>query len=166
MCYVPYQILLQGDSIQMTGGYFTHHWTNPVGRETVHSWLGFHQAIIFLDNEHHVPQHLCIDGSTIRLEFRLVSWQPLLLYSQTKTIMWFICANLGWVGVGSFSRVVVTFNHVGGPFSLFVATTGDVWKIPSFCIWGHVLHVEHISCAITNCGLHHWSILSLLSKTC
>ena len=37
-----------------------------------------------------------------------------------------------WVGVGGFSKVVATFNHVGGSFNLFMATTGDVWIIPSF----------------------------------
>ena len=41
-----------------------------------------------------------------------------------------------WVGVGGFSKVVVTFNHVGGSFTLFMANTGDVWVIPSFRIWG------------------------------
>ena len=29
-------------------------------------------------------------------------------------------------GVGGFSKVVATLNHVGGPFNLFMATTGDV----------------------------------------
>ena len=27
-----------------------------------------------------------------------------------------------WVGVGGFSKVVATFNHVGGSFNLFMAT--------------------------------------------
>ena len=31
-------------------------------------------------------------------------------------------------------------------------------------IWGYELHVEHISCVITNCGQHQWAILSLISK--
>ena len=35
-----------------------------------------------------------------------------------------------------------------------MATTGDVWIIPSFRIWDYVLHVEHVSCVITNCGQH------------
>ena len=54
----------------------------------------------------------------------------------------------GW----GFSKVVATFNHVGGSFNIFMATTRDVWIIPSFPIWDYVLHVEHISCVITNCG--------------
>ena len=29
-----------------------------------------------------------------------------------------------WVGVGGFSKVVATFNHVGGSFNLILATTG------------------------------------------
>ena len=28
-----------------------------------------------------------------------------------------------------------TFNHLGGSCNLFMATTGDVWIIPSFLIW-------------------------------
>ena len=44
-----------------------------------------------------------------------------------------------------------------------MATTGDVWIIPSFRIWDYVLHVEHISCVITNCGQHQWVIPSPLS---
>ena len=31
----------------------------------------------------------------------------------------------GWV-VGGFSKVVATFNHVGGSFNIFMATTVDV----------------------------------------
>ena len=42
----------------------------------------------------------------------------------------------------------------------FIATTGDVWIIPSFRIWSYVLHVEHISCVITNCGQHPFSSLN------
>ena len=65
-----------------------------------------------------------------------------------------------WVGVGGFPKVVATFNHVGRFFNLFMATTGDVWLTPSFRI---VLHVEHISCVITNCGQHQWVTPSPLS---
>ena len=68
-----------------------------------------------------------------------------------------------WVVVGGFSKVVATFSRVGGSFNLFMATTGDVWIIPSFRIWDYVLHVEHVSCVITNCGQHQWVIHSLLS---
>ena len=69
----------------------------------------------------------------------------------------------GAQGWRSISWVVATFNHVGGSFDLFMAATGDVWIIPSFRIWGYVLHVEHISCVITNCGQHQWAIPSLFS---
>ena len=31
----------------------------------------------------------------------------------------------------------------------------------SFWIWDYVLHVEHISCVIMNCGQHQWTIPSL-----
>ena len=69
-----------------------------------------------------------------------------------------------WVEVGGFSKVVATFSHVGGSFNLFMATTGDVWIIPSFfLIWDYVLHVEHLSCVITNCGQHHHPFTSLIS---
>ena len=68
-----------------------------------------------------------------------------------------------WVGVGGFSKVVPTFNHVGGSFNLFMATTGDVWIIPSFRIWDYVLHFEHVSCVITNGGQHQWVIPSPFS---
>ena len=46
--------------------------------------------------------------------------------------------------------------------NLFMATTG-VWIIPSSRIWGYVLHVEHISCVIPNCGQHQWDSPSLFS---
>ena len=59
-----------------------------------------------------------------------------------------------WEGGGGF-------NHVGGSFKLFMATTVDVWMIPSFRIWDYTLHVEHISCVIMNCGQHQWAIPSL-----
>ena len=68
-----------------------------------------------------------------------------------------------WVGVGGFSKVVATFNHVGGSFNPFMVTTGDVWIIPSFRIWGYMLHVERVSCVIRNCGQHQWAIPSLFS---
>ena len=60
-----------------------------------------------------------------------------------------------WVGVGGFSKVVATLNHVGGSCNLFMATAGVVWIIPSFRIWDYVLYVEHISRVITNCGQHY-----------
>ena len=70
---------------------------------------------------------------------------------------------LMWVGVGDFSKVVTTFNHVGGSLNRFSATTKDVWIIPCFWIWGYVLHVEHDSGVIMNCGQHEWIIPSLFS---
>ena len=56
------------------------------------------------------------------------------------------------VGVGGFSKVVATFNHVGGSFNLFLATTGDVWIIPSFriCIMGCMLSMFHVSSRIVD----------------
>ena len=68
------------------------------------------------------------------------------------------------VGVGGFSKVVGTLGHVHGSFNRFMATTGDFWIIPSFQIWGYVLHVEHVSCVITNCCQHQWVIPSPLNS--
>ena len=45
----------------------------------------------------------------------------------------------------------------------FMATTGDIWIILSFQIFGNVLHVEHISCVNTNC--HLFSLNSFLCLT-
>ena len=69
-----------------------------------------------------------------------------------------------WVGVGGFSKVVATFNHVGGSFNLFMATTGDVWVIPSFRMWDYVLHVVHISRVFMNCSQSScWPVYCVLS---
>ena len=46
-----------------------------------------------------------------------------------------------WVEVGGISKLAATFNYVGWLFNLFMATTGDVWIIPSFRNWGYMLHV-------------------------
>ena len=67
--------------------------------------------------------------------------------------------HLQWVGVGGFSEVLATFNHVDGSFNLFI----DVCIIAFFRIWDYVLHVEHVSCVITNWGQHQWIIPSPLS---
>ena len=47
-----------------------------------------------------------------------------------------------------------------GPLIFLSTTTWDVWIIPSFQIWGYMLHVEHVSCVITNHGQHQWVIPS------
>ena len=39
----------------------------------------------------------------------------------------------------------------------------DVWIIPSCRIWDYALHVEHVSCVITNCGQHQCHPLSSLN---
>ena len=46
------------------------------------------------------------------------------------------------------------FQPSGRALKLFSTTTGDVLKIPSFLIRGYMLHVEHVSCVITNGGQH------------
>ena len=50
-----------------------------------------------------------------------------------------------------------------GPLVFSSTTTKDMWIIPSFRIWGYVLHVDPISCVITNYGQHQWVIPSHLS---
>ena len=77
-----------------------------------------------------------------------------------QCIMLYLESTL-WVGVGGFSKMVANFKLVDGSFNLFMTTTWDVWIIPSFQIWDYLLHVEHISCVITNCGQHQWVIPSL-----
>ena len=44
-----------------------------------------------------------------------------------------------------------------GLISFYGHHRGDTWIIPSFRIWGYVLHAEHISCVIMNCGQHPFS---------
>ena len=58
---------------------------------------------------------------------------------QPKSVITLKC-QVG-VGFGGFSKVVATFNHMLGSFNLFMATTENVWIIPSFQIWGYVLNV-------------------------
>ena len=47
----------------------------------------------------------------------------------------------GGGGGGGFSKVVATFNHVGGSFNLSMATSGAVWIIPGLCVvcWAHFM---------------------------
>ena len=63
------------------------------------------------------------------------------------------------LGLGAFLRWwPPSAMWAGHLINLFMATTGYVWIIPSFWIWNYVLHVEHVSCVITNCGQHQWVI--------
>ena len=57
-------------------------------------------------------------------------------HTHTQTGTW----NLG-LGYANFA-ITLTPHH------------RDLWIILSLRIWGYVLHVEHISCVITNCGQH------------
>ena len=68
-----------------------------------------------------------------------------------------------WLGVGGlFLRCGSPSILWAGPFIFSSTTTGDVWTIPLFEFGVmHMLHVEHISCIITNCGQHKWVIPSL-----
>ena len=54
--------------------------------------------------------------------------------------------------------------HVVGSFNIFeVPLPGMSEKFQLFLIWGYVLHVEQVSCVITNCGEHQWVILLSLA---
>ena len=82
-------------------------------------------------------------------------------YFNIKTSSHWYRVSGGWV---SFSKVVATFNHVGGSFKSFQVppTTRHVWIIPFFQIWGYVLHV---SCVITNYCKHQWLTPSRLNSS-
>ena len=58
----------------------------------------------------------------------------------------------------SFSKVVVTFNYVGGSLNCFKYHHWGCLNEPIVQIWDYVLHNEHVSCVITNCGQHQWVI--------
>ena len=81
--------------------------------------------------------------------------EPMLIYYSP--------ALLKWVGLEAFLRWCPPSTMWADPFNLFMAAIGVVWIIPSFWIWGNVLHVEHIWCVITNRGQHQWAIPSLFS---
>ena len=102
-----------------------------------------------------------------QISLRFESWQPWMC--RHHKWCFFLNGHLIFIndshrqrigGVGGFSKVVATFNHVGRSFNICMATTGDVWIISSFC--AH-LHVEHVACVITNCGQHQWVIPSPFS---
>ena len=67
-----------------------------------------------------------------------------------------VCASVGrWVGGCGVSKTV--HGHLGS-FNLFKCHhRGDVWIIPDL-IRGNMLHVEHISCVITDCDQQQWVI--------
>ena len=58
-----------------------------------------------------------------------------------------------WGGGGGLfiTRKLPPFTMWVGLLTFLCATNSGVWTIPSFRIWV-VLHDEHISCVITNCG--------------
>ena len=83
--------------------------------------------------------------------------------NRSLTDHWRVLVPWMWVGVGDFSKVLATFNHVVGSVNLFMATTGDIWIIPSLRILDYILHVTHITCVITNFDQHQWAIHSPFS---
>ena len=122
---------------------------------------------------------------------RLWMWWPLHFISQTRLWMWwpfhFISLTRLWMWLAfhiiSLTRWwmwrISTSFHVGSGWGLFHSwlshsttgvgplifsrtTTGDVWIIPSFRVWGYVLHIEHLQFVITNWDEHQSVIFSLL----
>ena len=65
------------------------------------------------------------------------------------------------VGLGSFSKPVVTCNHVGGSFNFFKYQHWGCLNNTIFQILDYVLHAEHISCVIMNCCQQQWFITFL-----
>ena len=73
-----------------------------------------------------------------------------------------VLLQFGHFRQGAFLWWWPSLTMCAGP-SIFMATTGDVRIIPAFRIWGCVLHLEHISCVITNWSQNKWAIHSLFS---
>ena len=87
-------------------------------------------------------------------------------FAQVTTVIlsWhFICKILLGLVEYILNQGTSNIGIISNSINLSMASTGDVWIIPSFRIWGYVLHVEHISCVITNCGQLQWAIPSLFS---
>ena len=101
-------------------------------------------------------------NKNINIFFECISkYWPLCLCFNMKPMLLLVTG--GW-GLGAFLRWWPPSVLWAGPLNdLFMATTGDVWIIPSFSIWDYVPHVEHVSCVITNCGQHQYVIPSPLS---
>ena len=67
-----------------------------------------------------------------------------------------VCASVGgWVGGCGVSKTV--HGHLGSFNLCKCYHRGDVWIIPDL-IRGNMLHVEHISCVITDCDQQQWVI--------
>ena len=54
----------------------------------------------------------------------------IILYDRERVMAEKVYTRLYMNKLEGFSEAVATFNHVGGSFNLFMATTGDVWIIP------------------------------------
>ena len=75
-----------------------------------------------------------------------------------------------WVGVGSSSKVVVTFNHVGGSFNLFKHRPHSRQVTGACCteVAAHQSWAEYSSRPTTDCRHQGWSTkdFSVLSEMC
>ena len=105
-----------------------------------------------LEHQHELHIKTCYDTLQIVFEIQSKILGPQAL--NLKTQIWRKINN---------KILVLLQSYVGWSFNLFMATTGDVWIIRSFQIWDHVMHIEYVSCIITNCGQHQWMIPSPLS---
>ena len=145
------------------------HWSLlPGGHHQFRKWLGAEEATSHYLNPIWTGPILSIFQSFICKTYT-PSWYPPVgagLGSRISPHHHWVVAEVHWRGAQGWRSifwVVATFNHVGRAFNLSMAATGDIWIIPSFRIWGYVLHVEHISCVITNCDQLQWAIPSLFS---
>ena len=82
------------------------------------------------------------------------------IYRAEWTPWWLVSRQqCEWL-LGSFSKVVATFSRVGHSFTLFKCHHCGCLNHPIFPVLGFVLHIEHVSCVITNCGQQQWVIPS------
>ena len=102
------------------------------------NWLCYKGFLLYHDYKVVHKIHVINELFYVRIISQQI-WQPELGYLLMQQI--FLSQQMG-VGGGV---LVVTINQVCGSFYLSNATTGDVWIIPSFRIWGYVLHAEHFS---------------------
>ena len=109
-----------------------------------------------------IPQ-LWITNISLKITYVNFHWNLPEATVITKLPDGWVWYSAEWVGWGPCSKVVTTFSHLGRSLHLFMATQQGCLNNQSFRIWDHVLHVEHISCVITNCGQHQWVIPSPLS---
>ena len=102
------------------------------------------------------PRHWDIVRSKPLWQDAPVLYAKLVMEHHETFSAWF--RYIAYFSLGSFFKLVATFNHVGG-FFYFVWHRRGCLNDPSFRIGYYMLHVENDSCVITNCGQHMWGHL-------